>query len=116
MWKKDISHWIIIVLSTVIVAFCIYIIRLNMASGEKTNVLIFAVFALLFSVPLIVSIYHIISERSFRFHKIYAQHDDPEKKRRTPLIPHWFVAVGISIIGLTLLLAIIKVILSYHGR
>ena len=112
MWKRDISHWIVILLSALVVAFCVYVIHLGMIAGDHNRMWIFTLFGVLFSVPLLVSIFHVISEKSIRFHKIYNVPAETGKTRKTPFVPHWFVVAGIFFIGFSIIFAIIKGILS----
>ncbi|MBA4391365.1 MAG: hypothetical protein C0399_10560 [Syntrophus sp. (in: bacteria)] len=115
MAKRNISHWIIIGSSTLIVAFCVYIIYLGIQAGDRNGLWIFSAFGFLFSIPLLVSLFHIIAEKNPRFNKIYTKATG-EKPRRTPFVPHWFVMAGIFFIGLSLIFVIIKGILAFLTR
>jgi hypothetical protein len=115
MAKRNLSHWIIIGASTLIVAFCVYVIYLRIEAGDETGLWIFSAFGFLFSIPLLVSLFHVIAEKSPRFNKIYTNANG-EKPRRTPFVPHWFVMAGLFIIGLSLIFGIIKGILAFLTR
>lgn len=115
MSKRNASHWIIVGASTIIVAFCVYVIYLHTQTGDEQGMWIFSAFGFLFSIPLLVSLFHIIAEKSPRFNKIYTKANG-EKPRRTPFVPHWFVMAGLFIIGLSLIFVIIKGILAFLTR
>jgi TRAP-type C4-dicarboxylate transport system permease small subunit len=116
MLKRNVSHWIIIGTSTLIVAFCVYVIYLGIMTSDSNNVWIFSAFGFLFSIPLLVSLFHIVAEKHPRLNKIYTKATGGAKPRRTPFVPHWFVMAGIFFIGLSLIFGIIRGILSYLSR
>jgi hypothetical protein len=115
MWKRSISHWIVIAISTLIVAFCAYVIYLGVITGDRKGIWIFAIFGFLFSIPLIVSIFHFIADKSPGFNRIYSKAIDGEH-HRPPFVPHWFVLAGIFCIGLSLVFVIIRGMLSFLTR
>ncbi len=115
MTKRNISYWIIIGASTLIVAFCVYAIYLRIQAGDENGLWIFSTFGFLFSIPLLVSLFHIIAEKSPRFNKLYTNANG-EKPRRTPFVPHWFLMAGLFFIGFSLIFGIIKGILAFLTR
>ncbi len=116
MWRRDVSHWITICLSGLIVALCVYFIRLANLAADSSRMWVFVAFGVFFSIPLFVSFFHIVSEKSLRFHKIYGGSNEEGKPQKTPFVPHWFVVAGMLVIGLSVFVAILRSILSSFAK
>ena len=100
------SQWIVVVVSTLITLFCLYVLLASARNGDVKSVWIFAAFAFLFATPLFVTVFHFFADRSPTLARIH----------KTTFIPHWFVMTGVLLIGIIILYTIIKWLFIYFER
>ena len=110
------SQWIVVCVSTAITLFCISILTASLRTGNVKNVWIFSAFSIIFAIPLLVTIFHMIADKSPALAKIHMKHISLGQKHKTTFIPHWFVISGVIVIGLIILYTIIKWLFIYFGR
>lgn len=110
------SQWIVAGVSTLIMVFCLYAAIANARGGDTRGVWIFTAFAFLFMIPLFVTVFHFIADRSPSLKKIHDKYLSSGQKRKTTFAPHWFVISGVILIGLIMLYAIIKWLFIYFTR
>jgi len=110
------SQWIVAGISTLIMFFCLYAVILNARTGDTRGVWIFAVFGLLFMIPLFVTIFHFIADRNAVLKKIHERYLSSGQKHKTTFAPHWLVISGVILIGLIILYAVIKWLFIYFAR
>jgi hypothetical protein len=110
------SQWIVVIVSTLITLFCLYVLLISTRSGDMKSAWIFAAFGFLFATPLFVTIFHFFADRSPTLARIHKEHISLGQKHKTTFIPHWFVMTGVILIGLIILYTIIKWLFIYFGR
>ncbi len=110
------SQWIVVVVSTLITLFCLYVLLASARNGDVKSVWIFAAFAFLFATPLFVTVFHFFADRSPTLARIHKEHISLGQNHKTTFIPHWFVMTGVLLIGIIILYTIIKWLFIYFER
>jgi hypothetical protein len=110
------SQWIVVIVSTLITLFCLYILLMSVGSGDMKGMWVFAAFALLFATPLFVTVFHFFADRSPTLARIHREHISLGQEHKTTFIPHWFVMTGVFLIGIIILYTIIKWLFIYFER
>jgi hypothetical protein len=110
------SQWIVVCVSTTITIFCVYVLLMNVRMGNIKNAWIFSAFSFIFVMPLLVTVFHIIADKSPILANLHKKHISLGQKNKTTFIPHWFVTSGVIVIGLIILYTIIKWLFMYFPR
>ena len=110
------TQWIVVCVSTAITLFCISILTASLRMGNIKNAWVFAAFSIIFATPLLVTVFHMIADKSPGLAKIHTKHLSLGQKHKSTFIPHWFVISGVILIGLIVLYTIIKWLFIYFGR
>ncbi len=110
------SQWIVVVVSTLITLFCLYVLLASARNGDVKSVWIFAASAFLFATPLFVTVFHFFADRSPTLARIHKEHISLGQSHKTTFIPHWFVMTGVLLIGIIILYTIIKWLFIYFER
>ncbi|HOC46502.1 MAG: hypothetical protein PHT96_10915 [Syntrophorhabdaceae bacterium] len=110
------SQWIVVCLSTAIALFCLSILMASLRTGDIKNAWVFSAFSAIFVIPLLVTVFHMIADRSPYLAKMHMKYISLGQKHKTTFIPHWFVMSGMILIGLIMLYTIIKWLFMYFQR
>ncbi len=110
------SQWIVVCASTAITLFCVYVLLMSLKAGNIKNVWIFSGFSVVFIIPLLVTVFHMLADKSPTLARIHKEHISLGQKHKTTFIPHWFVISGVIFIGLIILYTIIKWLFIYFQR
>lgn len=110
------SQWIVVCVSTAITIFCLYVLLTSWRTGNVKNAWVFFAFSVVFAIPLLVTIFHMIADRNPALAALHKKHISLGQKHKTTFIPHWFVTSGVIVIGLIILYTIIKWLFIYFQR
>ncbi|MBP1748931.1 MAG: hypothetical protein H6Q52_1470 [Deltaproteobacteria bacterium] len=110
------SQWIVVCVSTAIALFCVYVLLASLRAGNIKNAWIFSAFSVVFVTPLLVTVFHMIADKSPALAKIHKKYISLGQQHKTTFIPHWFVVSGVILIGLIILYTIIKWLFVYFER
>lgn len=110
------SQWIVVCVSTAITIFCVYVLLANLRMGNIKNAWVFSAFSVIFVIPLLVTVFHMIADRNPTLANLHKKHISLGQKHKTTFIPHWFVTSGVIVIGLIILYTIIKWLFMYFQR
>jgi hypothetical protein len=88
----------------------------SLRTGNVKNAWIFFAFSIVFFIPLLVTVFHMIAARSPKLANLHEKHISLGQKHKTTFIPRWCVISGVIVIGLIILYTIIKWLFIYFQR
>ena len=73
----------------------------SLRTGDIKNAWVFSAFSAIFVIPLLVTVFHMIADRSPYLAKMHMKYISLGQKHKTTFIPHWFVMSGMILMART---------------